>query len=430
MSELALTNLHQHLMTAIKPIVLLLSMVWLASGCKPDDLSGSHQAEERFYQQLFGLLATPDGGYLLGVTRYHAKFTVNTTTDLLHPTYTYDPTSTYADLMAIKTDASGNPQWTKVIEKPDDQIGTSLLRLPSGNYLLAGNVSNKALTLQDVILVELSHDGAEQTIRQLAKPGTGLTLNELKVGPSGDLVGVGQQAKSGSLTRNQVDWITRLSPDGSLTRWTLTASDSTNLRVVSAFDLAPDGSLLIASQNYVNNTLQAYFRNISADGVLRWTQTVTSVRLLTPRQLYATADGGFLLAGSALSASSVALRQVVVIKVDAGGRTQSVQWFDTGSYSYDYEHELLHKRTDGTFILATWKSDGLLSLTLLDTNGSAQKTIPTTIRLDPPKVPVLLPLAGVDVLLAELTGGVPKDITLHRIGPDGNEIWQRTITDL
>ena len=412
--------------------LLLLLLAWLGSGCKSIDLSGSHQEEELYYQELFGLIATPDGGYLLGATRYHSIATVTTTTDLLNLTYQYDPASTYADLTVIKTDASGNRQWEKALEKPEFQTGAKLVLLPGGNYLLAGNVRNKALTLQDVILSELGPDGAEQSSRQLAKPGTGLSLNDLKIGTTGDLFLAGYQSKAGDLTKKQADLITRLSPDGLSTRWTLSSTDSTTLLAEgSIFDFTDDGSLLIASRKPVNSLSQAYFRKISPDGIVRWTQFASGVNELRPRQLYATADGGFLLAGSALTQGQ---SQIVLLKVDANGNTQSVQWFDTGSFSYDNRSEILMKRADGRFVLATWKPDGLLSLTLLDTNGGSPKSIPTTTKLlKLLNMPVMLALANGDILLAELinqNSSQTKVIMLRRIGADGKEIWQRTIASL
>ena len=264
----------------MKRFIVLFLITGLSLGCKPVNLSGTSREEELYYRQIFGLVATPDGGFLTGITRYHSIATVTTTNDLLHPTYQYDASSTYADLMLVKTDANGNRQWEKVLEKPDDQIGKKLLVLSSGNYLLAGDVTNKSLTKHDVILSEISPDGQERSSRQVAKPGTGLILNDLRTGPVGDLFMAGYQSKAGDLTYTHAEQIARLTPDGSATRWTLSATDSTKLPDGTRFDLAPDGNLLVVGYKPpVNNSSQAYFRKISPDGTLRWKQDVNEVNL-------------------------------------------------------------------------------------------------------------------------------------------------------
>ena len=413
-------------------VAFLLTGLSLSCNTISVDLSGTSREEELHYNPLFDLIATTDGGFLTGVTRYHSIATVTTTNDLLHPTYQYDPASTFADLMVIKTDANGNRQWEKVLELPDEQSGKKLLLLPNGNYLVAGNVTNKSFTKHDVILSELSPNGQERSSRQLAKSGTGLTLNDLRNDPSGDLFMAGYQSKAGDLTFRQSDWIARLSPDGSSTRWALSATDSTSLPEGTRFDSTPDGNLFVVGYRSINNSSAAYFRKISYDGAVRWTQDVNDVGGFRPRQLYTTADGGFLVAGAAFRISPATARQIVLLKADGNGKVQSVQWFDTGIYTGDDEHEFLSKRPDGQFVLAIWQSDNRVTLTPMDANGNSTKTITTTSTLSFAPTPVFLSLANGDMLLAErrLTSLQAKEISLHRIGSDGKEIWQRVISSL
>lgn len=124
---------------------------------------------------------------------------------------------------------------------------------------------------------------------------------------------------------------------------------------------------------------------------------------------------------------------MVLLKADASGRTQSIQWFDLGSNLLfgDDKHGILSKRPDGTFVLATWQQQKI-TLTELDRNGGLPKTITTANALYGGKNPVLLATGNGETTLVEITDGTTyeREITMHRIGSDGKEIWQRVISSL
>lgn len=272
----------------MKRILSIILILWLSLSCKPGDLSG--RSEELYYARLFGLIGTPDGGYLIGVTRYH---TVTGSTQ-------YEPGSTFSDMMLIKTDGQGNRQWENVLEKPGGQDGVKLIQLPSGNYLLAGNTVSIPTTDSrdhiDVVLNEIGPDGQERSNGRVANPGFELFLTDLQNGPAGSLFATGSQWKLGV----EHNWLARISQNGSSTQWEYLLPDSTKRRTsTQTLDVALGGDLLVAGYKSLNGADQTYFRRISPDGSIRWTQYASDALKLTPRQLYATADGGLLLTGSA-----------------------------------------------------------------------------------------------------------------------------------
>ncbi|MBO0936763.1 hypothetical protein J2I47_09435 [Fibrella sp. HMF5335] len=406
----------------MKRSIMAFLIIWLSVGC--EDSSAPRNTDELYYAWLFGLIPTQDGGYLTAVTRYHVVH-VSTT----HPTAQHiDPSSTYGDMTLIKTDAAGNRQWEKVLEKPDAQDGIKLVQLPNGNYLLAGNTTTRnsqPQTRVDVDLNEVGPNGQERSSARLPNPGTDMRLTDLQVGPSGSLFAAGGQI-------NPVipqGWLRRVGQDGHSTQWEiLTTGPPQDRASVEALAVGPDGELFVAGYE----SGYTYVKKISADGAVRWTQYASDSLRLSPRQLYATADGGFLLQGYAFSTPAATNPQVVLLKADASGKTQSIQWSNLGSIQTYDEHAVLAKRLDRNFLLATWDTNRKIDLTVLDANGGSPKTITTAITLSGFKKPLFLPLTTGETILVELTGSrsYEREITMRQIGADGNERWQRVIATL
>jgi hypothetical protein len=93
----------------------------------------------------YALLTTGDGGFLLlGTSR------------------SFGPSQ---DVYLIKVDSSGNVQWQRAYGGPGDDIGTSLVSLPAGGYLIAGLTSSYGAGGMDVYVIKTDASGIEQHFR-------------------------------------------------------------------------------------------------------------------------------------------------------------------------------------------------------------------------------------------------------------------------
>ncbi len=276
-----------------------------ALGCKPGaDLSGSRQGESLYYQNIFGLTQTADGGYLIGVTRYHSRQVVTTTNNLLTPNYQYDPGSTFEDMALIKTDGAGKRQWERVLEKAGSQIGSQLVVMPTGSYLLVGNVFSRPGTTytaanQEVVVAEVGADGQERSFQTLQKPDIGLFAYDARLTTRGNLLVAGRSIRT-NLASVAVAWVARFNIGSSLATWHRLAPDSTSFSQAVTLDAAPDGGSFVAGYGTASGSQsrRTYFQKLSAEGQVIWTRYPDeTTHSLTPRRLFATADGGFIIQG-------------------------------------------------------------------------------------------------------------------------------------
>lgn len=110
------------------------------------DEAGNMQWEKTFgYENNDGvseILVTPDGGCLLGGS------TVNLITD----------EKTYSDILIVRTDASGEVEWTKTFGSDKSEGTSDMLLMADGGFLLLGSTGSYSKD-NDIYLLRLSDSG-------------------------------------------------------------------------------------------------------------------------------------------------------------------------------------------------------------------------------------------------------------------------------
>ncbi|QMU31032.1 T9SS type A sorting domain-containing protein [Adhaeribacter radiodurans] len=348
-----------------------------------------------YQDKLAAIIATSDGGYLLGGT---------SESDI-----SGDKTQANrgdADFWVVKIDADGNKQWDKTFGGANEDIFTALIATPDGGYLLGGTSESgisgdKSEAVRggiDYWVVKLDETGKKLWDKTLGGVGVD-NLAALAVGTNGDYLLGGSSVSGYSGDKTQAKraltdyWVVRIKPTGTKVwdkaysgikgtytdPWCTTNCNVTTYgeSVLSGLITTPDGGFLLGgtsttepgaeksednlSDKYAN--LRKYWVvKINDQGNKEWDKTyagglTTSTLQFVDstytiyggsanlRSLISTPDGGFLLAGDSdfgkgadksedVRKMDYELVDYWAVKIDAQGVKK---WDKTlGGFNYDF----------------------------------------------------------------------------------------------
>lgn len=115
-------------------LLLVLAMI----SCKP---ATEPIYKAKYHNNIFGIFQTPDGGFLLTLSRTHEEATNCGFTKC----NTYLTASTFGDICLIKTDAKGAVLWEKVLEEKGHETDMTARIAPDGNLLIAGSTGGRGV---------------------------------------------------------------------------------------------------------------------------------------------------------------------------------------------------------------------------------------------------------------------------------------------
>lgn len=242
----------------------------------------------------------------------------------------YSTSSSTYDAWAVKTDTMGNVIWDKKFGGGNGDIFYSVVQAPDGGYYIAGASNSYAgINNSDIYLVKIDIDG--NLIWQKNIPNTstidvaaGMVISNNKI----YLTGVAKQTIGNGLLA-----ITDL--DGNLIRWQEFGSDNLNEEFMTKPLALINGDIIVAGftrTHYTNNQVWGWLFKFNQDGDSIWSRTYYN-NPNAPNYIYdlkATADGGFIMAGSANdSLGGVGAQNTWVLKVDEFGcEVENCQMYD------------------------------------------------------------------------------------------------------
>ncbi|GAB3917383.1 hypothetical protein GCM10028804_05400 [Larkinella terrae] len=278
--------------------------------------SGVKQWDKRFggpdYDNLTALIATPDGGYLLGGASSSTKGG-----DKSENNHTTGETPDQ-DYWVVKISSDGTKQWDKTLGSTQEDYLTSLIALPENQgYLLVGNSysnaggdkSDNSKGDSDYWVVKIGPDGRKSWDKTI---GGGSSDYPAAILPTTDgnylLAGYSASNAGGDKSDNskgQYDfWIVKIKPDGTkLWDRTIGSPDSDYLSsaAVTADCFLLSGSSYGGSGHDKSEAglgrSDFWVVKINSDGQKIWDRTLGANKDEVGTDAVALADGGYLIGG-------------------------------------------------------------------------------------------------------------------------------------
>jgi arylsulfatase B len=290
----------------------------------PTNSSISKTWDKRFggslLEELTTVLATPDGGYLLG--------------GLSESGFEGDKSQAsqgYTDYWVIKINATGNKVWDKRFGGTGTDVLTSMVVTSDGNYLIGGYSD--------------SGTGGDRTDATRGSWDYWI----LKIDDSGNKL---WDKRFGGTSQDMLYSIISTTDGGFL----LGGSSGKATNTLTVF---PDGDKSQAPQGYTD----FWVIKISSSGVKEWDKRFGGTNVEELKSLSKTGDGGYLLAGYSESGisgdkseASYGSNDYWVVKINSTG---TKQWdYSFGGTDSDVLNEVI-TTTDGSFILSGLSHSGI-----------------------------------------------------------------------
>jgi len=292
-------------MKSIKSIIYFLVLVFLTgiASAQPDTLwskrfGGGHLDEGSCVQQ------TTDGGFII-------------------TGYTYSYGEGLSDVWLIKTDDSGDTLWTRTFGGDRDDKANYVQQTTDGGYILVGYTRSSGAGIFDVWLIKTDDTGEMEWSKTYGglESDIGIAVQQTSDG------GYAILANSDSYGAGMLDiWLIRTDSLGD-TLWTKTIGDTLR-QAGKSFQLTSDGGFIIVGHNtsWGVGTVERpvylvsgiYLVKTDASGDTLWTKTFESDNDNEGLAVMETSDGSFVLAGYTWE---YGWSDLLLIKTDDSGNT-------------------------------------------------------------------------------------------------------------
>ncbi len=277
---------------------------------------------------------TSDGGYII-----------------FGETDSFDPT--FWKVWLIKTDASGDTSWTKLIGENRHYFVQSGLEISGGNYIFLGYHKASGAGQEDLWLVKTDATGDTIWTETIGGTGNDLSSAIQQTSDGGYIIA----ASTNSFGAGNFDaWLIKTDADGD-TIWTRTygGTDTDHASDVKQTD---DNGFIVAgstrSFGHANNYNDAWLIRTNSNGDTLWTKTFGGDVHDGALSVQQTQDGGFILVGS-LGIDSFN-RDIWLIKTNASGDSMWTKTF--GGSNWDVGRSIEPTNDGGYIICGDFYSSG------------------------------------------------------------------------
>lgn len=264
-------------------------------------------------------------------------------------------------LWLIKGDARGDDQWDRLYGYSTLwEDAADILEMPQIGYLLVGATS------ANVFLVRTLLNGDVLWAEQKGyDDSTESAAAAVQVSPDGSVVVVG--------TTTQFDadgdiWLVKVAGNGQ-TLWHRHFGTAER-DVAASVRATADGGFIIAGTTGSATNRQIYLLKTDAQGIEQWSRTLGGAGSETCAAMELTRDGGFILAGSTTSRGA-GEADGYLVKTDARG---NVLWENTFGSTGDDHFYAVQATSDGGYVMTgstAREGDTYVYLVKTDANGSS-----------------------------------------------------------
>ena len=251
-----------------------------------------------------------------------------------------------ADVYLIKTNALGDTQWTRTYGGADIDEGFSVQQTSDGGYIVAGLTWSFSAGLQDVYLIKTNASGDTQWTRNYGGTVNDWGYSVQQTSDGGYIV----TGWTGSFGAGSADiYLIKTNASGD-TLWTRTYGGA-QYDEGNSVQQTSDGGYIVAGYTYSfgAGSYDVYLIKTNASGDTQWTRTYGGTNDDEGFSARQTTDGGYIVAG--YTGSFGAGGDVYLIKTNASGDTQ---WTRTYGGTGGDEGYWVRQTSDGGYIVAGW----------------------------------------------------------------------------
>ena len=244
----------------------------------------------------YSIVQTADSGYVIAGYSYTSAQNVN-------------------DALLIKTDRSGNPQWSKTYGDTLYEWASSVRQTPDGGYVFTGCKGSRRTDTRQVYVVKTNTTGDTEWTRTYGGASEGRGFCVELTGDGGYIV-AGITLSYGAGSRDF--YLLRMNSVGD-TIWTRTFGASGNDAGYSVKRTSDNGFLVVGCTVPPDSSyMDVYLVKVNANGDTAWTRTYNhSPGDDVGYSVQTTSDGGIVIAGYTYSANWD--HDVYLLKTDANG---------------------------------------------------------------------------------------------------------------
>jgi hypothetical protein len=247
---------------------------------------------------------TNDGGYIIAGT------TDSTDGDITNNHGNHD-------VWIIKLSALGVIQWGKTYGGSNIDIGWCIEQTTDGGYILAGSTESTDGNVvgnhgnRDIWVVKLSDLGIIQWQKTLGGSSYDFANSVLQTNDGGYIIAGYTSSDDGDVSINYGGfdyWIIKLSSEGNI-QWEKTYGDSSNEFANRIIQTNDGGYVVVGKEGFQCGDIcdppfqeDFWLIKLSHDGIVDWQKTIGGAYLASFGSFQQTADGGFIMASSEITA--------------------------------------------------------------------------------------------------------------------------------
>jgi hypothetical protein len=309
----------------------ILASAFILAGCGEDDPSGPSDAP---------VLAGWVRSY--GITAHAAGLSVKQTGDGGYIVTGYANGTNGDCVLLLKTDAAGINGWIKTFESPEWAVGKSVLQTADDGYLVLADYMGRT---EEFWLIKTDPDG--NMVWNQFKGYGDRNESPSQVQPTAD----GGYILIGSTDRGGHDhdfWLVKTGSGGE-TQWYTEKGYDDRDEFGHAIQQTSDGGYLMVGTTTVADG-RIWLVKTFADGTTHWYKTVDTSGAAYGRALCKTSDGAYVVMGEVEQGSH---QLIYLFKYDETGNEL---WRRPGDGSAWYWRGAVQQTTDGGFMVASSKS--------------------------------------------------------------------------
>lgn len=279
--------------------------------------------------------------------------------------YTTSYGAGYADVYLVKTDGSGNEEWSQTFGGNSEDQGYSVRQTNDGGYVIVGRTMSYGAGYDDVYLIKTDASGNEEWYQTFGGSDDDCGESVQQTGDGGYII-TGYTETYGAGERDV--YLIKTDASGN-EEWYQTHGGSDWDYGWSVQQTQDEGYIIAGETASYGVGFDVYLIKTDVAGNEEWYQTHGGSYFDAGLSVQQTADGGYIVTGRTLSYGA-GPDDVYLVKTDASGSEEWIQIFGGGRF-YDVGNSV-QQTTDGGYIIAGWTDFNLvawLDVYLIKTNS-------------------------------------------------------------